>query len=742
MISKNRWCVVKAAHALLGSPPACGLMTAAPALRNNPQSAVIAYKLGLPARLTVDDLIRWLGAMAVATQPHRLALVGQPAVSLEVMATKAGIAHYLIIKATQRRQVLASLRAAMPIRLEEAPDYLHHRPHLRRAAELRLITSGGTLAADRAAAASAAYLASMHPLHRDEQVVVQLTATGAPWSSSTSDGKRMSSAERHPRLRLALRIGVAATQRARAGSLLHGVLDGLRVLNTPGAALRRRHLPSWLVADRLTRRATPLVAWPLTLTAPEAAGLLGMAPGVPLPGLTVGTARQLPPPPDVPRSGCVVAMSNYPGARRHVALGMADRLMHSYVVGPTGSGKSTLLVNMALQDAASGRGVVFIDPKGDAIPDFLARLHPTRDADVVVLDPAAVNGPVVGWNLLQSAPDELARELAVDFTVHVLHELWRGSWGPRTAEVLRAALLTLTHTVAADGSAFTIVDLPELLTNDGLRRFVLRQPGVPASVRSFWQEFEARSESDRTAVIGPTMNKIRAFGTRTPLRLILGQSQSIDLRDVFTKRRILLVPLSPSLVGPETSRLLGALVVSGIWQACLSRIAIPPELRRPVVCYVDEVQELVRLPLPLEDMLAQARGLSMAMVMANQSLTQLPTSMRSAVLGVARTQIAFQVGHQDARLLAPSFGPLDAEDLRHLAAHEVAIRACVHGRTLTPVTGSTLPLPAANHDARALADASRQAYGQERAAIEAALAARVMPGPPVEIGRVRRWGQA
>jgi len=80
----------------------------------------------------------------------------------------------------------------------------------------------------------------------------------------------------------------------------------------------------------------------------------------------------------------------------------------------------------------------------------------------VILDPSATDRPV-GLNLLDMAHGEHAEELAVDHLVHLMSSLWRSSWGPRTSDVLRSALLTLTHTRAADGSRFTLVELPELL---------------------------------------------------------------------------------------------------------------------------------------------------------------------------------------------------------------------------------------------------------------------------------------
>jgi hypothetical protein len=241
------------------------------------------------------------------------------------------------------------------------------------------------------------------------------------------------------------------------------------------------------------------------------------------------------------------------------------------------------------------------------------------------------------------------------------------------------------------------------------------------------------------------LNKLRALSTRTSLRLLLGQSLGIDLHEIFTKRRILLVPLSKGVVGTETAQLLGALVISSVYQACLARAGVPPEQRAPVVAYIDEAQDVVKLPVAIEDVLAQARGLGLALVLANQSLTQLPDSMRSAVLGVARTQIAFQCGYDDARVLARSFGPLTTDDLRGLAAHHIALKPCIDGQASRVVTGRTLPLPEvpdAAWVAAELAAQSRERYGVPRAEVEAALLARLTPpGNGPSFGRQNKGGR-
>ena len=80
-----------------------------------------------------------------------------------------------------------------------------------------------------------------------------------------------------------------------------------------------------------------------------------------------------------------------------------------------------------------------------------------------------------------------------------------------TDRLIRNGLLTLTHSTAADGSPFTLVELPELLLNTTFRRFVTEQPTVPDSVRSFWIAYEQMSYGERAQVIDTSLNKLRSF---------------------------------------------------------------------------------------------------------------------------------------------------------------------------------------------------------------------------------------
>jgi hypothetical protein len=723
---------------------------------------LLAYRLRLPRELEADDVSRWL-ATVVAGGGSRRRLLDAPPIGLETIARSGSIETFLIIPVPRESAVLASLRAALPgVRVEPKPEHLLGQPRWRAAAELRQTSLTRPLGHQRAEATVAAFLASLQPLPASSEVRTQWLFTGSrtphPSTLPTEpDGNLMLlayasnrdveaiRAERlkhaEPLMRACCRIGVTASTTGQAAALLDRVVGALRLMDAPGVTLQRRWLPSWWVAEGLTKRALPVLAWPLLLNTREAAGLVGLPIGdVHLPGVRLGSARQLPPSPGMPSRGTVIGLSNYPGMEaRPLALTSLDRLRHTWVVGPTGVGKSTLLGNLIVQDMQRGDAVIVIDARGDLIPDILNRVPQGRYDEVIVLDPANMANPV-GFNVLQTSLGQ--PELAVDHVLHVLHELFRSSWGPRTADVLRAGLLTLVHTKAADGSVFTIVELPTLLTNALFRRSVISQISVPVGLRDFWQWYENLSDAERASVIGPVLNKLRGFVLREPLRLLLGQSDGLNLTTIFTERRILLVPLSRGTLGAETTQLVGSLLMASLWQTTLARVAVPAERRRPVWLYVDEFQETVRLPLDLADMLSQARGLGLGLTLAHQYLGQLPDSAKTAVLGTARTHIAFQCAYDDATTLARSFAPLTRDDLMGLETYEIALRPSVGGRTASAVTATTLPLPTATSDGQKLAANSRARYGVSATQVDAAIAKRIEPpaSGTTRIGRVDRGG--
>jgi hypothetical protein len=673
------------------------------------------------------------------TQLGRLlaAVAGSPLI-IEAVGSSAAVEHRLALVSERAESVADQLRAALPgLAVEE----LGTRPPLgaSHAVALRLSTKQRPLKSDDPAGVSRALLTALSSVRRGEHLSIQwvlarpLPAVAvpnhvvgvtpeswlgalvvAPWRAPQPADVEVRNALRakqaEPSWLGTGRVAVIAKTASRERQLLRQVLGALGSAEAPGVRFRVRTTS----VHRVIRADVPRWYRPLRLNALELATVSSWPVGLTreLPVSMVGS-RALAPSAAIPRKGRIIGRATFPGRERPLALATADSLRHLHALGPTGSGKSTLLLNLINQDMAAGRAVVVIEPKGDLIAAVLEHVPQQRVKDVVLLDPSDTERPV-GLNPL--ALGGRSPELAADQLLGLFHSLYLAHWGPRTHDILGAGLLTLARL-----PGMTLAALPLLLTDAAFRRRVLPRVSDPIGLEPFWNAFEAWSEAERAAAIAPVMNKLRPLLLRPELRAIIGQTRrSFDLRRVFTERKILLVSLSKGLLGPETSALLGSLVVSQLWQAVLGRTAIAPEKRHPVFVYVDEFQDYLHLPLDFADALTQARGLGVGFVAAHQYLHQLDPAMRSAVLANAQSRVAFRLPSEDARVIAAD-SALAPEDFQSLGAFQCYVQLVAQAAVqpwcsaATVLPGQPISRPAA------VRAASRRAYGVDRAEIDADL---------------------
>ena len=396
------------------------------------------------------------------------------------------------------------------------------------------------------------------------------------------------------------------------------------------------------------------------------------------------------------------------GARRPVALSVPDARYHLHVMGATGSGKSTLLTNLVLGDVSAGRGVVVIDPKGDLITDLCDRLPETAAARTVLVDPEDPDAAPV-LNVL-AGPDP---DLVVDNLVGIFRSIFAAFWGPRTDDVLRAACLTLLRHSAATGTATSLADVPRLLADDDFRApRVAVVADDKVGLGGFWDAYEAMSEANRAQVIGPLMNKLRAFLLRDFVRRIVGRPDgSFDMGEVLDGG-ICLVRVPKGILGEETAKLLGSFVVAKVWQTATHRARLGQAARVDASLVVDECQNFLNLPRSFDEMLAEARGYRLSMVLAHQHLGQLPRELREAVSANARTKVWFSMSPEDAHALGRHVAPEVSEhDLAHLGAYTAAARLVVDGEETPAFTLRTRPAPPAIAGrADAVREANRAAH--------------------------------
>ena len=108
--------------------------------------------------------------------------------------------------------------------------------------------------------------------------------------------------------------------------------------------------------------------------------------------------------------------------------------------------------------------------------------------------------------------------------------------------------------------------------------------------------------------------------------------------------------------------------------------------------FTDFHQNFLTLPGSVGDMLVEARGFRLGLVLAHQDLAQLPKDVAAAVSANARSKIFFNVDPADARELSRHTLPeLDEHDLTHLDAYTAASRLVVDGRQTPAFTMKTRP---------------------------------------------------
>ena len=614
----------------------------------------------------------------------------------------------------------------------------------RRAVDQAVVVSarpvGTPLAAERLATVVRAILAALATTAKDEELVVQLQlgrrfspqALGRVepqgWlellglvpipSLSGERGRRLKAQVGRHRAAVCLRLGVRAASPLRQRTLLQGLLGALRLLEGPGVRLRARtEHPTRLDSVRRPWRAG------LELGAGEIVAMAGWPVGEgALPATPSAHPRVLPlPSARETQRAFAIGVADQAGERLGISIG--DALYHTVLLGPTGAGKSTALAHLALADIHAGRGVLLIDPKTDLVADILARIPASRTRDVVVIDPTSSRP--VGINPLaraQTTRSGASPELVADTVLATFKGVFAESWGVRVEQVLSAALVTLARTPGA-----TLVDLPLVLTNPAYRQRLIAASGAdPLGTGQFWAAYEALSEAQRQQWVGPVLTRLQPFLIRPHLRATLGQAApSFDLEEVFTRRRIVLVSLNKGVLGAESARLLGSLLVGQLWPLILARAAVEPSRRHVVSVFIDEVQDYLSLPGSLADALAQARSLGAAFHLAHQYRGQLPTALKAGIDANARNKIIFSLSAADAAELARQAIGLEAADFQLLPRFGVYARTLHHGRENPWCQATTLPPTPPTQDALALHAASQARYGQDTAQIEAALLARL-----------------
>ncbi|MET0494342.1 MAG: type IV secretory system conjugative DNA transfer family protein [Actinoplanes sp.] len=390
--------------------------------------------------------------------------------------------------------------------------------------------------------------------------------------------------------------------------------------------------------------------------------------------------------------GKVIGVANA-GPRTRIGISLTDCRYHVHALGPTGTGKTTLLMNMILDDVEAGRGVAAFDPaKGDLIRDLLDRLPKSAGDRLVLIDPDERHAPPA-INLLDPAvhggtPHNVAANLTA-----VMAKVWARWWGHRTADICYHALLTLAH---LEGS--TLAQLPRLLSDSKWRaeRVATVTNALKAwegnTLGEFWEGFDTLSAGQRAGLTAPLLSRLRLVLAHPMATSLFGvAATTFSFADILDGG-VLLARLPKGVIGEDGTRLIGSLLLAGLWQATTARANLAEDQRPDAMVVLDECHNFLHLPIGIDDALAEARGLHTSFVLAHQYLGQLSGDMQEAIDANARNKVYFALAPRDAVDQARHLRPyLDDGDLIRLGGYEVVLRPVAGGRVVPPVTADTEP---------------------------------------------------
>lgn len=355
-----------------------------------------------------------------------------------------------------------------------------------------------------------------------------------------------------------------------------------------------------------------------------------------------------------------------------------------YILGKTGTGKSTLLETFIRQDIARGHGLALLDPHGDLVETVLAEVPEERRDDLIYFDATDSKHPL-GFNPLDPVAPHY-RPLATSGLLSVFQHIWADSWGPRLEHILRNTLLALLEQPSA-----TLADIPRLLDDSSFRKQAATRISNE-QVRNFWlKEYASYPARFRAEAIAPLQNKVGAF-LANPLinRIVTQEKSAFRFRTVMDEGKILLVNLAKGKIGADTSTLLGALLVSRLGLAALSRADTPEAARRDFYLYLDEFHNFTTLA--LAGMLSELRKYRLNLILAHQYLAQLDERLLAAILGNIGTIISFRIGPSDAETITQEFAPeFSTTDLLNLPNYHIYLKLMIDGRVSTPFSAITLP---------------------------------------------------
>jgi hypothetical protein len=332
--------------------------------------------------------------------------------------------------------------------------------------------------------------------------------------------------------------------------------------------------------------------------------------------------------------------------------------LHTYIIGNTGTGKTSLERSLIADNIKAGHGVCVLDPHGERsgclVDCVLSDIPQKRLKDVILFD---VNDPryVPGLKpfYCRDKDDLIAVQDTISTALNMFEKVYNVD--RNTMARIIAYIESLIYLFIYDES-LTLLDIPTLLNPDIKydKKRLLAVTHLPPSpgfhfTRDFWtEEYSRRAKRgyNQDSEIFGTLMKFRELSSHLLWPMFCQNHNTLDLRDIMQKKKILLVKLNGNW--EDITSLLGSYLIGQIKDAAFHRSLSDP----PFYLYVDEFQRMASRD--FLTLFSEARGGNVHVTIDHQVVSQLDEDMKETIRQ-ASTFVCFQATDMSAAAISRMF---------------------------------------------------------------------------------------
>ncbi len=325
---------------------------------------------------------------------------------------------------------------------------------------------------------------------------------------------------------------------------------------------------------------------------------------------------------------------------------------HKHVIGLTGQGKSKFLAHCFVELVSHGIACSLVDPHSDLADDVLGMLADRGLADdrLLFVD-FGRRDRFVPFNVLrQPYPDDKVASIMVEACKRVWPALADGN-----APMFENVMLAGCHTLIENKLPFAA--FPLLISDRTYRKALLDNVTDPLVKHYFHATFDQLSVKDQLDQAGSSLRRVFDLVQPHELRYTIGQTENaLDFRAIMDSGQSAIYDLGG--LEEQTQKFIGALISHGYEVASLSRADILENDRVPHHLFLDEFSMFsATTESALGRILSLARKYKLTLWLAHQTWGQLSDKLANALQNT--TRVAFALGFQDARVMAPNFTKYD-----------------------------------------------------------------------------------